>query len=90
MFYTASTFFFDILQEMGYLHGFEVMETLGSIKPARVHLFFSISFFSVCGAQHQLVSAEETSYGYFACETVETKSINTGQSLLNQSTCICF
>ncbi|KAJ6994458.1 hypothetical protein NC653_017319 [Populus alba x Populus x berolinensis] len=33
MFYTASTFFFDILQAMGYLHGNEVMETLGSIKP---------------------------------------------------------
>ncbi|KAJ6914643.1 hypothetical protein NC651_016811 [Populus alba x Populus x berolinensis] len=31
-FFTASTFFFDILQAMGYLHGFEVMETLGSIN----------------------------------------------------------
>jgi hypothetical protein len=28
---------------------FEVMETLESIKPARVHLFFSLSFFLFAG-----------------------------------------
>jgi hypothetical protein len=83
MFYTASTFFFDILQAINgispwvWSYGNTWINKAGK-GPS---FLFSLIFFFLRGIT-STISVEETSYGYFACETVETKSINTGHAVI--------